>query len=453
MHSIWAVAVNTIKQALRMKIALVFIVLLVILLPVMGVSLTGDGTIKGRLQTFISYSLSLTSLLLCLLAIITSVYSVTSDIKQMQIYTVITKPIRRFQIVLGKVLGVILLNVVLLALFCTVVYIIVTFTPGYFKADNAELTRLDNEFFTARARLAPAEADVSREVRDEYDKLEKNGQLPPDVQQSKSAHDKFINWLTNQKKIEKQAVAVSNEMVWKFNDIKPIEPNQSLFVRFKYEVATNPPDLQIYSRWFAGDDRQLPYDVYAFERKDFIRTFYEIEVPGDAVAKDGYLAVGFLNVPLNDTAVIFLPPNGLELLYKAGTFNDNFFRSVLLILFRLIFLACLGILASTFLSFPVAMLFCLVVFFTAGISGFVAESFEFLGQRASVIYNYTIGPIIMLLPQFDKSNPVDYLVPARILDWSLVGQAFGVMIGIKALLLLLLALWIFSQKEIAKITV
>ena len=64
MRSIWAVATNTIKQAVRMKIAAVFIVLLIVLLPVMSVSMTGDGTLKGRLQTFVSYSLSLTSLLL-----------------------------------------------------------------------------------------------------------------------------------------------------------------------------------------------------------------------------------------------------------------------------------------------------------------------------------------------------------------------------------------------------
>ena len=453
MHSIWAVALNTIKQALRMKIAAVFIVLLVVLLPVMGVSMTGDGTIKGRLQTFISYGFSLTSLLLCLLTIITSVYSVTNDIKQMQIYTVITKPIRRFQFLLGKFLGVLLLNVVLLAMFSAVIYTIVIFTPSYFKADNAEIARLNNEFFTARTTVKPAEEDVSKEVQKEYDKLKKDGQLPPEILASKSANDKYMAWLTNQKKLEKRAAAVGHEIIWKFSDVRASEPNQSLFVRFKYDVSVNPPDSQVYGRWFAGDDRQLPYDVYAFDRKDTIRTFYEIEVPGDAVAKDGYLAVGFLNVPLNNTVVIFPPGDGLELLYKTGTFNGNFFRSVLLLLCRLIFLACLGILASTFLSFPVAILLCLVGFFTASISGFVAESFGFLGEGTGMIYSYTVRPIVMLLPQFDKFNPVGYLVPARILDWSLVAEVFGIMICIKALLLLLFALLIFSRKEIAKITI
>ena len=35
MHSIWAVATNTIKQALRMKIAAVFIILLIVLLVIL----------------------------------------------------------------------------------------------------------------------------------------------------------------------------------------------------------------------------------------------------------------------------------------------------------------------------------------------------------------------------------------------------------------------------------
>jgi hypothetical protein len=348
---------------------------------------------------------------------------------------------------------VILLDVALLVMFSAVIYTIVIFTPHYFKADNAQIARLNNEFFTARAAVMPAEEDVSKEVREEYDRLKKNDQLPPEVFVSKAANDKYINQLTNQKKLEKRAAAVGHEIIWKFSDVRSSEPNQSLFVRFKYDVSVNPPDLQVYARWFAGDDRQMPYDVYAFDRKDAIRTFYEIEIPGDAVAKDGYLAVGFLNVPLNNTVVIFPPGEGMELLYKAGTFNGNFFRSVLLLLWRLIFLACLGILASTFLSFPVSILLCLVVFFIASISGFVIESFEIIGEGAGIIYNYTIVPVIMLLPQFDKFNPVDYLVPARILDWSLVGEVFGIMICIKALLLLGLALLIFSRKEIAKITI
>ena len=164
MRSIWAVAVNTVKQALRMKVAAVFIILLVVLLPAMGLTMTGDGTLKGRLQTFVSYGLSLAAFLLCLLTIVVAIYSLTSDIEQKQIYTVVTKPVRRFQLLLGKLLGVILLDVFLLTLFSAIIYTITIYMPKFTQASEAEFAQAQNEFYTARASLTPPEVDVSREV-------------------------------------------------------------------------------------------------------------------------------------------------------------------------------------------------------------------------------------------------------------------------------------------------
>lgn len=98
MRSIWAVAINTLRQALRMKIAVVFTLLLLIFLPALGFTVSGDGTLTGKLQTFISYGLSLVSLLLCLLTIVASVYTLSNDLVEKQIFTVLTKPIRRYQL-------------------------------------------------------------------------------------------------------------------------------------------------------------------------------------------------------------------------------------------------------------------------------------------------------------------------------------------------------------------
>jgi hypothetical protein len=458
MHSIWAIAKNTIKQALRMKIAVVFTLLLIVLLPVMGTAMTGDGTLKGRLQAFVSYGFSLTSLLLCLLTIAVSVYSLTSDIDQRQIYTVLTKPVRRFQLILGKLLGVILLDAGLLALFAGIIYTVTVYMPQYCKASEDELIQVRNEFFTARMGLKPSEVDVTAEVEKAYEKLEKSGKLPPDVSNNKTLRDNIIAKLTKGKQHDKRSAVIGRELVWNFDDVKPANANESLFIRFKYDVSANPLDLKVSGKWLIGDIRQygskVETPVYTFERRDLIRTFYEIEVPADAVAEDGYLAVVFYNDPqLNDTIVIFPPEDGLEVLYKSGSFSANFLRSVLVILFRLIFLACLGILSATFLSLPVAILFCLVFFFAGSISGFIIESFSTLSENMSRVYYFTIKPIIYLLPQFDKFNPSKFLVPARLLNWSLVAKAAGLTVCVKAVLLLLVALMIFTFKEIARVII
>jgi hypothetical protein len=455
MRSTWAVARNTVRQALRMKIAAVFIILLIVLLPVMGASMTGDGTLRGRLQTFVSYGLSLTSILLCLLTLVVSVYSLTSDIAQRQIYTVVTKPIRRFQLLLGKVLGVILLDVGLLILFSAIIYGITIYMPRFYNVTEDELAHVDNEFDTARASLVPAEHDVTQEVLDSYEKLKDSHRLPEGVPRSE-----IIARLTEDHRRWKRAAVPGQELVWQFANVDPIDPNGSLFIRFKYDVSVNPPDSHVHSQWFAGDDRQIRYGtgtntpLYRTPvRRDPVRTFREMEVPADATAQDGYLAIGFFNVPLNDTVVIFPLEDGLQLLYKADTFTANFVRAVLLILFRLIFLACLGVLGSTFLSFPVAILFCLVIFCTASLSGFVLESFDFLSENLSGVYSYTIRPVIRLLPQFDKFNPTKFLIEGRLISWSLLAKVIGLMVCAKGFLLLLVALLIFSYREIAKVTV
>jgi ABC-type transport system involved in multi-copper enzyme maturation permease subunit len=481
MRSIWAVAKNTVKQALRMKIAAVFIVLLLILLPVMGVSLTGDGTLKGRLQTFVSYGLSLTSFLLCLLTIVVSIYSLSSDIKQRQIYTVITKPIRRFQLVLGKFLGVILLDVFLLLLFSALIYTITISTPKFFDVTESELVRLQsrysdanetersklevdisklerelneirNEFYTARAGLTAPKLEVTQEEIDEvYNKLERSGQLSEALQTDKAARRQYKTYIAKQIELSKRAAAPGYELAWRFDDVEPIDPKGSLFIRFKYDVAVNPLDETVSGIWRVGNISGIPRKFETYERRDAVRTFQEIEVPAHLV-EGGFVEVSFINDPrYNNTVVIFPIEDGLEVLYKADTFTANYVRAVLLILLRLVFLACLGILASTFLSFPVAILLCLCIFFTATMSGFILDSFSYLGANVGGLYRYTIQPVISLLPRFDEFNPTKFLVPARLLSWPLLFRAAGFMVCIKAVVLLLLALLIFSFREIAKV--
>jgi hypothetical protein len=457
MRSIWAVAVNTVKQALRLKIAVVFIVLLLVLLPVMGLKMTGDSTLKGRMQAFVSYGLSLTTLLLALLTIFTAAYTLTSDVKDKQVYTVLTKPIRRFQFVLGKLFGVILLDAALLTLFSGIIYSITILLPTLLHADNDEIAQVRNEFFTARASLTPVEPDISEELDRAYNKLKQDGEVPAGVDESPIMRRNYRDELARRIGLRRRAAVVGEELVWEFNNVKPQDPN--LFIRFKYDVAVNPQDLSIYSQWGIGDLRQLrlgtPMEtpLYSLERKDPIRTFREFAVPADAVASDGYLALAFLNVPLNDTVVIFPLEDGLELLYKADTFTANFIRASLLIFARLVFLAALAVFAGSFLSFPVAILLCLSVFTMANMSGYIGESYNVVGAQPSGVYSYCLKPLIMLLPEFDQVSPSKFLVPARLFSWSLLGWLSFTTVCLKALPLVIMSLLIFTYREIAKVIV
>ena len=458
MGKIWAIAVNTFRQALRMKIALVFILLLLFMLPVMGLTASGDGTLKGRLQTFVSYGLSLTTILMSILTVVVSVYTLSSDIEHKQLFTVLTKPVRRFELLIGKFTGIVIFDLLLMLVFGLIIYLVAVYLPDLTDAPADQRAAAHREFYTARESRFPPAPDVSEAVLQAFQRLKNMNQVPPGVEANLHEREAFLDEIAAQLKLRERAVAPGREITWEFSNIKPAEGNKTIFIRFKYDVSINPPDMQVYSNWRIGDNRKGPDEVstplYFTERKDTIRTFHEIEIPAEAIAEDGYLAVSFRNIAgANNTVVLFPLEDGLEVMYKADIFTRNYLRGCMLIFFRLVFLSVLGLMAAAFLSMPVAVLFSIAVLLIAHISNFGLESFESLTQGFGTIYQYTFVPLVKIMPQFDRFSPVDKLVSARLIPWSFVWRGAFLMIFIKSTLMLLIAVWIFGRREIARVTV
>ena len=450
MHKIWAVAKNTIAQAMRMKIALVFVLFLIVVLPIMSLITTGDGTLKGKLQTFTSYSLGLTTFMLSILTIIVSGYSLSSDLKQNLLYTVITKPLKRYQLFLGKFLGVVILNAALLIGFATIIYCITIYMPQFTKASSPEIEIADKEFFTARAEIDPMPLDIAAVAEKAYNDIKAQGRLPQDMNPSE-----FRMRLAKQIEAQSRAVVPGTRRIWQFESVVPQDPKGSLFLKYKFEVSQNPPGDTITGIWAIGDYRPAKLgnavNLFEYARSDKTKTFHEIELPASYAALDGHIDVIFENYYYNNTIVIF-PEDGLKLLYQSDTFLSNYIRACLVIFCRLIFFAALGVSLSAWLGFPVVILISLAVFFIGLMSGFIIDSFSYL-EGASGIFGY-IGSVVYLLPRFDGTySPIEFIISARLLTWSFLGEIFFKLVCVKALIVLLAGILIFNKREIAKITV
>ena len=99
---VWAMTVLAFREAIRRKVLVVFAVFLVLLLFA-GWFLDPTADHPGKL--YLSFVLTSTNFLIIMLAVFLSTFSLPNDVKNRTIYTVVTKPVRAWEIVLGRILG------------------------------------------------------------------------------------------------------------------------------------------------------------------------------------------------------------------------------------------------------------------------------------------------------------------------------------------------------------
>src|SRR5262245_23671165 len=114
-NQVLAVAHTVVKEASRRGISLVFIVLLLVALPLLPMALDPDAPLRYRIQTFISLSMGLTFAVAAVMTLFFSCASVAFEIRDRQIWHLMTKPLARLNYLLGKWIGVVMVNLIILA--------------------------------------------------------------------------------------------------------------------------------------------------------------------------------------------------------------------------------------------------------------------------------------------------------------------------------------------------
>ncbi len=110
---VWAIARLAIKESIRRRVIVALAIYVVILLFAGWFLQTGYRE-PGKL--FFSVVLTATTYLILLIALLISCFSLPNDFKSKTIYTVVTKPVRAGDIILGRILGFTIVGTVLLAI-------------------------------------------------------------------------------------------------------------------------------------------------------------------------------------------------------------------------------------------------------------------------------------------------------------------------------------------------
>ncbi len=119
---VWALSWLAVKESIRRWVVVVFGVFIVILLFA-GFFLDPASTYPARL--YLSFVLTATMYLILLLALFLSTLSLPADIRNRTLHTIVTKPVRSSEIVLGRMLGFAVVGTGLLACMGALSYVFV----------------------------------------------------------------------------------------------------------------------------------------------------------------------------------------------------------------------------------------------------------------------------------------------------------------------------------------
>jgi ABC-type transport system involved in multi-copper enzyme maturation permease subunit len=110
------IARHTWRAAFRFRFFWVMAILLIAAVVGLPMAIKGDGTAEGLTQILITYTLSFAFFFLAAGTLWLSAGTLAQDIEDAQMQMIATKPIARWQIWMGKWIGIMALNIVLLAM-------------------------------------------------------------------------------------------------------------------------------------------------------------------------------------------------------------------------------------------------------------------------------------------------------------------------------------------------
>jgi hypothetical protein len=453
MNKIATIAGLTWKAAFRYRLFWILCALLAAAVAGLPFLLKDDGSAQGMVQILLTYTLSATATILGFATLWLSCGTLARDVEECQVQMVAVKPIARWQIWLGKWLGLLSLNAVLLTLAGASIFLTLQWRAGRLAPEQQKILREEILVSRASAREPPpnlkAAVDyyMKREVKD------------PSALSSEDLLEK-------QRQIKERLIALRTVLpsrrarMWgiDLHTLKDRLRDKRLQLRVKFHTASNNSEAQYTTLWKVGptnSTRQVELaETFPAD------SFQEFTLPNNLLDDKGILWIEVGNP--NDENLSFPLEDGVELLYPESTFGVNFARGVAIIFCWLALLASIGLASASFLSFPVAAFVSLAVLFIGLSTGTVATVVEqgtIVGYDASAggyghsVVDYVLVPFfqgtLKVLNLVQAFSPIDSLSSGRSITWSQLGLAVSQIIFLLGGFFCVAGILLFSRRELA----
>ena len=177
MQRLLAIALLTVRAAFRYRLVLVMSALLIGGVVVLPIVIKDDGTARGFTQIVLTYTLALITFLLGLVTVWLGCGTLAKEVEEAQLQMVVVKPVSRWEIWLGKWLGLVGLNAALLLVAGGSVFVLLKWRATRLPPRQQEVLR--NEVFVARGSLKEAAPDIEGATEAAFREAISKNQVPP----------------------------------------------------------------------------------------------------------------------------------------------------------------------------------------------------------------------------------------------------------------------------------
>lgn len=458
MKQIWAIARLTLKAAFRFKIVALLAIFLIISVFALPMLLKNDGTARGFVQILLTYSMGLTVTVLALSTLWLSCSLLARDIEDCRIQMLVVKPIARWKIWVGRWVGIMIVNVLLLGLSGAVVYGLLQYRGTQLNEDQRHI--LSNEIFVARGSAKEPPVDLTAAVEEVYQQRIKQSA-------NENALDKDLLRKQIKEMLKYQYQLVPSGMMRKWEiplgSAASHLRDKPLYLKTKFIAMSHNSTFEdtrsFPMRWEIGPENS-PQTV----RMEVLMTpnmSHELKLPPNLLDENGVLNVRFINH--QEETFFFDMNDGMEILYRQGSFWVNYIKGLVIMLCWLSLLASIGLAASSFLSFPVASFFAvsLLIFSLCtgtmsqvieegGIAGVNHETGKITHQgvfdKAFVTFFKGTRGMVNLVKDF---SPVELLSQGRTITWGMLIAAIWQIVVMVGGLFAAIGMICLSRRELA----
>ena len=458
-YQVLAVAHTVVKEATRSRVSLVFVILLLVLLPLLPIWLDPETPLRFRVQTFINRSLSLTYVLAACMTLFLSCATIAFEIRDRQIWHLMTKPLTPLNYLVGKWLGVMSVNLIVLTMAGVSIFTYVQYLRELPVAAGQpgieDRIAVDHEILTARTGTRPIYSELTPvQLRGRVEQLIQRdpdlsnlAEVPRSIK-NRLAKEIQLNYMTSQRSIPPilPQVPGANQHTYLFTGLEQARGLQAaMTLRYRFHILRD-DEHERYSAAFMFNGRQETAMVVQYTPTvAHVLTIPIVWEDGTSLINpDGTLrlTVANLHQPAPDQrgrGTLNFDEEDFELLYKVTTFEANFVRAMLMTWTKLAFLTMLGLACATLLNFPVACLMAFTIFFAGTLGPYLALSlkdyypplvsqvdFTNVGMVIQWAFQSTIRGIaqavVFLLQRFGEYQPAQNLVEGRVILWRSVAS-------------------------------